>query len=249
MNNSILIEKLLEVARERFAQPKRKIRLFDDDKKNDFLTDIETYPHVYILASLMDRQMESTKCIEIPYKIYQLLQYNFDIDKLANITLDEYIKMFNKHKLHRLKKTMAEVWYHAVQEIIDRYDGDAAKIWNDKPSSFLIIKRFEAFKGGGQKISTMAVNILVREYKIELSDYRDIDISVDTHVSRIMQRMGIVQSDNTTDIIETARKINPNFPGIFDFILYDLGKSYCTAKKTDCPQCQFNEYCPKIEIK
>ena len=80
----------------------------------------------------------------------------------------------------------------------------------------MLVHRFLEFKGCGQKISTMAVNILVRHYKIKLSDYKYIDISVDTHVNRIMKRMGLIDIEDplcneSLSIVYKCRDINPEY--------------------------------------
>lgn len=90
-----------------------------------------------------------------------------------------------------------------------------------------MIRRFQEFEGVGQKISTMAVNILRRDYKIPISDLSSIDISADVHLKRIFKRMGFIKNENKESAIIQARKMNPEFPGIFDYVIWNHGVEVC----------------------
>ena len=110
-------------------------------------------------------------------------------------------------KPHRYNEEMAEVFYQGVQKIHEIYDDDASLIWDNNPSSATVVFKFLQFKGVGIKIATMATNILVRELGVELSDYYSIDISPDSHVLKIFNRLGLVESkDNKEMVIYKARE-------------------------------------------
>ncbi len=53
------------------------------------LRNIGTYPHVFVLACLMDTGMDANKAWAIPYKVYSSLN-TFDIEKLYTIQINEY---------------------------------------------------------------------------------------------------------------------------------------------------------------
>ena len=142
---------------------------------------------------------------------------------------------------------MAEIFYSAIKKIHKDYANDASRIWSGEPSSATIVRRFLEFKGAGVKIATMAANILAREFKISMRDYICIDISPDRHVKRVFKRLGFISKEATNDeLVYCARELNPEYPGIFDFPAFDIGRNYCHSKKLDCKSCYLNKYCPKI---
>ena len=238
---------LVEIAKKRFEKTKNQIVKFvEDEKANDLLNDLETFPHAYVLACLMDRQIKAERAWKIPYEIYK--EYgSFELDHLAGIELDELKSLFNIKKLHRFNDIMADVFFMGIKDIEKKYNGDASKIWSDKPSSSAIVYRFLEFKGSGIKISTMAANILARQFRIPFSDYYSIDISPDVHIIRVMKRMGHVPSCSTNDmIIYKARELNPEFPGIIDFSCWEIGRTWCKPKKPLCQECVVGNDCKKL---
>ena len=222
------------------------VHFLDDEEQNIFLNDLKNNPHAFVLACLMDKQIKVETAWEIPFKIYKIIG-TFDIFELGKISLEEYTEIFEKNRLHRFNKIQAEIFYSAVQRIIDEYHGDASLIWNNKPSSAKVVYNMLQFKDCGIKIATMAANILARQFKIKFSDYYSIDISPDVHVGRVMKRIGFVdnKADNTK-IIYKARELNPEFPGIIDFSCWEIGRKYCKPTNPDCKNCIVKEECKKI---
>src|SRR5206468_2713363 len=119
---------------------------------------------------LMDRQQKAEKSWLIPYEFQRKLG-TFEFDALAGLLPEQVTALMSKPEpLHRFTDIMAEIFYKAVQLIGTKYSGDASLIWKHNPSSAAIVRRFLEFDGAGPKIATMAANILVREFKISVSD-------------------------------------------------------------------------------
>ena len=235
---------LVKLGKEKFKNPKENsVHLVDNNDANELLNNLRDYPHAYILACCMDRQIKAERAWSIPFEVKQEIG-QFDIETLANTTLDEYKRIFNDKKLHRYNNKMAEVFFKAVQKIKKDYNGDASQIWSNNPSSAAVVYRFLEFYGVGVKIATMAANILARQFKIKFSDYYSIDASPDVHVKRVMKRMGLVQENADNDkIIYKARELNPEFPGIIDFPLWEIGKKFCKPNKPSCSKCTVKDEC------
>ncbi len=217
----------------------------DDVIENSFLNEIEIFPHAFVLASLMDRRITAEKAWHIPFVIKQELG-TFDIFALSQIPFETYQSIFNKYSLHRFNDIQADIFFCAVQRIVSVYNGDVAKIWNNRPSSSKVVYEFLQFKGCGVKISTMIANILAREFHIQFSDYFSIDISPDVHVMRIMRRSRLVSKEAGRDsVIYKARELNPEYPGIIDYACWEIGRNWCKTKNPDCTDCPISSVCKK----
>lgn len=235
--------KLVEIAKNEFKKNIAIVHFTDDEEQNKFLNDLSKYPHAFVLACLMDKQMKAERAWEIPYKVFKELG-RFDINYLSAVPLSKYKEMFNKGSFHRFNDTSATNFYNAVIKIKRDYNGDASKIWANNPSSASVVSRFLEFDGIGIKIATMATNILARQFKIPMSDYYSIDISPDTHIQRILKRLGYLSENATIDqVIYKAREINPEFPGLIDFSCWKIGRENCHPNNPTCKSCPLNNEC------
>ena len=238
---------LVKIGRERFGEgPENSVQLVDDSSSNSFLNDLTHFPHAFVLACGMDRQIKTERAWMIPIKIRELLG-TFDLASLVRISLEEYVDIFNHNSLHRFNSVMAKTFYSAVQKIAIDYDGDASRIWNERPSSAAVVYRFLQFDGYGIKIATMATNILARQFRVPLSDYYSIDISPDVHIFRVLTRCGLITAGaNSDSVIYKARELNPEFPGIVDFSCWEIGRTWCKPESPDCENCILSEKCRKL---
>jgi endonuclease III len=239
---------LVKLGWERYNAPKEnQVHFVEDETANTFLNDFKRYPHAYVLACCMDRQMKAEAAWMIPYKVFQIFG-DFSMKTLASKSETEYVKVFRKYKLHRFTDNMGKVFYDAIQRIHHNYADDANNIWKGNPSSATVVYRFLEFNGVGIKIATMATNILARQYKIPFSDNYSIDVSPDVHVRRVMCRMGLVEKKASNDkIIYKARELCPEFPGIIDYSLWLLGRTTCKAGNPDCENCLVKKECAQCK--
>lgn len=234
---------LIRLSKIDFEETPGIVYFYGGEEADRLLNDFDNYPHAFVLGALMDKQIPAERAWAIPYKVYKELG-NFDIDFLASVSLNEYKEMFINGGYHRFNSDCATEFYEAIHKIKNDYEGNAAKIWSDKPTSKTIVKRFREFKGAGPKISTMAANILIRQFKIPVSDYEAIDVSVDVQVEKVMSRLGLVSENPTKEeIINKAREMNPEYPGLIDRTLWKVGRKYCNSSNPNCEDCPLNCEC------
>ena len=74
-------------------------------------------------------------------------------------------------------------------------------------------------------------------------------ITVDTHVSRVSQRLGLAKAANPEKIEEELNKIIPREKWIvFSLQLIFHGRYICKARKPLCEKCVLSEYCEAKQI-
>ncbi len=74
-------------------------------------------------------------------------------------------------------------------------------------------------------------------------------IVVDTHVSRLSQRLGLTKFTDPIRIEQDLIKLFPRpFWTDFSHCLIFHGRRRCPARKPDCAQCEFNDICPSAKV-
>ncbi|RNC29008.1 MAG: Endonuclease III [Candidatus Dichloromethanomonas elyunquensis] len=223
------------------------------ENADKFVRNIEKYPHAFVLACLMDSGVDADAAWSIPYRACKELG-TFEISDLYKIKEHQYIGMFSgEKKWHRYPIIKAKVFHDAVHKIVETklMNGDASRIWADKPGSYDVVMRFIDFNGCGFKIANMASNILFRYFGVEFSDYSFIDIAPDVHTMRVFQRLGLTPYVKDTEIariytIVRARELNPEFPGLVDGLCWEVGREFCRPGKPKCENCPLGTFCEKV---
>lgn len=199
-----------------------------------------------MLACVMGRQIKAERAWVIPYIVMDEIG-SFKFQDILETKKEKILEISKQRSLHRFNEEMSSNFYHAVRKIKNDYNSVASGIWENRPASATVVRRFLEFRGVGIKISTIAANILVRDFKIPLSDYICIDISPDVQVQRVFKRLGfILDSAKNELIIYSARELNPEYPGIFDLSCWEIGRKWCRPTNPDCMNCRLGNICPKL---
>ncbi len=254
------MHQLVEIAKERcYLNSHQYVKIIIPDNKETgefyfraekLIRNIIDYPHALLLASLMDTNVDANVAWTIPNRVFEVCG-KFDIQSLYNIPLERYELWFSGNpSWHRHPIKKAKVFYDAVHKIVEdsELQGDASRLWKDKPSSQNLITRLLKFDGCGFKIANMIPNILLRYYGVELQEYENIDIAPDVHTVRVFGRLGLVpmiENEEAAKIytIVKARELNKSFPGVVDGLCWEVGKYYCRPNNPKCMECPLNSFC------
>lgn len=228
-----------------FDSPPSVIAFTGEQSADALLNDLRRHPHAFVLSCIANLQVKAETAWRIPSALRERIG-SFDFDVLAGLSRASFRRHFLKpSSLHRFGSAIADRIYDGIGRIRDQYDGNAALIWAQRPSSATVVRRFLEFNGVGQKISTFAANCLAREFKVPFSDYYSIDVSVDVHVRRVLTRLSLVREGaSNEEILFRAREINPTFPGLLDLPLWEIGRAWCKASSPNCPECPMLKLCP-----
>ena len=239
--------KILERLRKRTKLPaERQIKGIDIDPRAAALVhDLDRRPHAFLLGCIADRQIPAKRAWELPWHLSQRIG-GFAIKRLRCLSLEEWSTALSQPTpLHRFHKTMAKDLRLAIKRVCDRYDGDAARIWNDGCSSWEALRRFHEFHGVGVKIANMAVNILVRDFGVTFASLTALDVAPDVQVRRVFARLGLVHPEpSLEDVMYRARELNPEWPGLLDWPVWEIGTTWCHASVPACDACPMASVCP-----
>lgn len=240
-----IVNILIKKGNKLFKQQYKYIEFTKNNESDKLLNNLKDFPHAFVLACIMDRQIKAEKAWLIPYEISKEIE-GFKISQLLRINQEDMVRIFKRKSLHRFNEIMGKSFYLSIQKIHNDYQDDASNIWKANPRSATIVRRFLEFDGVGIKIVTMATNILARDFKIPMKDYINIDISPDVHVKRVFKRLGFISKDASNDeLIYCARELNPMYPGIFDLSCWEIGRNWCRPNKPICEKCYLNSVCNK----
>lgn len=242
---SIISDRLVDRGQALFDARRVPTEFTRDPKANRMLNDLDRYPHAFVLGCVMDRNIQTERAWLIPY-VFSQRPGGLSMKALAKLSRRDVKRIMSRPApLHRFVHDMSDYFYSAVQKIIHDYERDASRIWSGKPSSAEVVYRFLEFEGVGPKIASMAANLLARQFKIRFSDYYSIDISADVHVRRVFGRLGLCPTGATADqLVYKAKALHPDFPGILDKPIWEIGRAWCRPRQPLCADCYMNDVCP-----
>lgn len=245
MTEAVVRDRLVERGQALFDAPRGPVQFAKIEQADRLLNDLDNFPHAFVIACVMDRQIKAERAWLIPYAFAEKLG-GFSMDALTRLSQAEIRDLMAKPvPLHRFVDKMSGHFWSAVQRIASDYAGDASGIWAGRPPSAAVVYRFLAFDGVGPKIASMAANILARDFKIPFDDYYSIDISADVHVRRVFGRLGICAPDATIEqLVYKARALHPAFPGIMDLPSWEIGRNWCKPRTPLCGSCYMKDLCP-----
>ena len=218
------------------------------------VTDIERYPHAFVLACIADRRAPFKIAWGLPQRIREFAG-GFEFERLARLPRSGWSSVLRSSG-HPLANAMERFLPAAIEYIGYRYDGDAARIWAAGSSGAAVVRRFLEFDGVGSKIANMAANILIRKHGVTLTKPMP-DIAVDTHVLRVFERLGLLRPLAHSGLSSTstkekqqllvqlrARELRPAWPGELDWPVWQVGSKWCHARAPKCRCCDMRSVCP-----
>jgi uncharacterized HhH-GPD family protein len=202
-------------------------------------------PFAFLIAVICDQGIVAERAWAIPQELRRRLGH-LDPYRMAAQPATVISAFAASPSLHRFVRQVAEWVVQAASVVADRYEGDASRIWNDRPSAAELRQRLDALAGVGQKKAAMAVEILERDMHVPLSDLSGSDIAYDVHVRRVFLRTSLAQRDDLGEMVFVARTLHPERPGELDNPAWDIGRRWCHPKNPDCPNCPLIDVCPRL---
>lgn len=124
INESKIRDRLVEHGNTLFKAPHEPVQFTKHAKADHLLNDLSNYPHAFVLAPVMDRQIKAERAWLIPFRF---------MEKLGNFSMETLLKesesdiqnlMLNPEPLHRFVDIMSGCFFKAVRRIEEQYGSD-----------------------------------------------------------------------------------------------------------------------------
>jgi uncharacterized HhH-GPD family protein len=240
-----VVEELLKFARELEARRvSQETAGFTDVREANEL--IENDANAFLLGAVFTQGIPAERAWAGPY-LLRLRLGHLDVARIGAMDAESFAALFARPPaLHRFKREMARYVQSAAQRLATQYEGDARRVWANKPTARELQDRLTAFEGVGQKKAAMMTEILSRHFGVEVREPSGSDIAGDVHVCRVMYRTGLSPTSSPGDVIEAARRAYPPRPGLLDLACWLMGRRWCHASRPDHNKCRLGSVCPRI---
>jgi endonuclease III len=180
-------------------------------------------PFLILISCLLSLRARDTFTITICHRLFAHIRTPEELVKLSIEELQTLLRPLNFYR----KK--AFVLHEVCTELLNRFNGKVPQTEEELLS----------LKGVGRKTATL---VLGQAFDIPA-------ICVDTHVHRVSNRLGWVQTTKPQDTEEELKKVVPRDKWIkLNYLLVVWGQNICVPISPLCSRCVLFSLCPKIGV-
>lgn len=213
---------------------------FSGDPDADRL--IEERPEAFLFGVLFTQGIRAERAWQGPRELYRRLGH-LDLARLAREGEALRAAFQRAPMLHRFKETLPRWIGAAADRLIEEYGGDASRIWAPGSHALDVVERLSEFDGIGRKKAAMAVELLVRHFRVPLGGLETGEAAFDVHVRRVFLRSGLVDEDAPDAVARASRLACPDAPGTLDLPAWLIGRETCRPKTPRCDVCRLGAVC------
>ena len=141
-----------------------------NEKANELL---ETEPLALLIGMLLDQQIPMEKAFTSPDVLRERLGGALDARTIADYDADALEEIFRRPPaLHRFPAAMAKRVQTLAKQLVERYDGDAAAVWQGAGSGDELVKRVGALPGFGEQKAKIFTALLGKQYDVRPRGWR-----------------------------------------------------------------------------
>jgi uncharacterized HhH-GPD family protein len=147
------------------------LHLSQIDEADELLTND---PLALLIGMVLDQQIPLERAFAAPLELTRRLGRGLDPADLAVMDPDELGAVFSiQPALHRFPAAMAKRTQALCQIVVDRYDGDAARVWTTAQDGRELLKRVAALPGFGQQKAKIFVALLGKQLGVTAPGWRE----------------------------------------------------------------------------
>ena len=122
-----------------------------------------TDPFALLLGMLLDQQVPMEFAFLAPARLQERLGGSLGVAAIASMSDEEVEAIFRERPaLHRFPKSMGARAHALARQLVEQYDGDAAKVWLGVDSGAELYRRLRELPGFGDEKAKIFVAVLAK---------------------------------------------------------------------------------------
>jgi uncharacterized HhH-GPD family protein len=118
-------------------------------------------PLALLIGMLLDQQIPMERAFLGPYLLRERLGHDLDAALIADYDPEALERVFREPPaIHRFPGSMAKRTQDLCRHVVDRYEGDAARIWKTAPDAEDLLTRLKTLPGYGDAKGRIFVGVL-----------------------------------------------------------------------------------------
>jgi uncharacterized HhH-GPD family protein len=142
-----------------------KLPLTGDEQADQLLEDD---PLALLIGMLLDQQVPMEKAFHSPYDLKQRLGDKLEAADIASRDPDELKEMFKERPaLHRFPGSMADRTQELCRRLVERYNGDAARVWASAVTGEELMANLRELPGFGEQKARVFTALLAKRLGVK----------------------------------------------------------------------------------
>ncbi|GLI03844.1 HhH-GPD-type base excision DNA repair protein [Phytohabitans aurantiacus] len=134
---------------------------------------LQRSPLALLIGMVLDQQITFEKAFSSPYELVKRLGHEPTAQEIADYDLDALTVIFaTPPALHRFPKAMAARVQEVCQALVEKYEGDAEKLWSDAGSGKELFTRVSGLPGFGKQKAQIFVALLGKRFGVTPRGWR-----------------------------------------------------------------------------
>jgi uncharacterized HhH-GPD family protein len=135
---------------------------------------LQRSPLALLVAMVLDQQIPLEKAFTSPYELVQRLGHEPTARELAEYDPEALTAVFaERPALHRFPKAMAARVQDACRVLVEKYDGDAGRLWSGAADGKELLRRIAELPGFGKQKAQIMVALLGKRFGVQPPGWRE----------------------------------------------------------------------------
>jgi len=131
-------------------------------------------PMALLLGMVLDQQVTMEKAFSSPYELARRLGHEPTARELAEFDPEPLVELFSQRPaLHRFPRAMAARAQEVCRVLVERYDGEPARLWLEATTGADLVKRIGQLPGFGKQKSQIFAALLGKRFGVQPAGWRE----------------------------------------------------------------------------